>query len=146
MGSLCTPKTARPYPPGIHVPSLTWFEDSVEQDIDWVLQRQHLEFLITSGLHGIVLAGTNGEAVTLTLEEKAQLIRLTREVAAQAGRPDIPITVGCGGQSTREVIMQTRHAANAGADFVLVLTPSYFHFAMTQDAVLEFFQEVRKSY
>lgn len=30
----------------------------------------------------------------------------------------------------------------AGADYALVLVPSYFHFAMTQDAIVAFFQEV----
>ena len=31
---------------------------------------------------------------------------------------------------------------DAGADFALVLVPSYFHFAMNQDAIVAFFQEV----
>lgn len=92
----------------------------------------------------VVLAGTNGEAVTLSADEKKELVRLTREVAVQAGRPDLPITMGCGGQCTRDVIAETRLAAEAGADFALVLTPSYFHFAMTLDAIVAFFQEVRK--
>lgn len=60
----------------------------------------------------------------------------------QNGRADIPITLGCSGQSTREVIAETRLAAEAGADFVLVLVPSYFHFAMSENAIVAFFQEV----
>lgn len=72
-------------------------------------------------------------------------MRLTREVAFQAGRPDLPVTLGCGGQCTRDVIAETRLAAEAGADFVLVLTPSYFHFAMNQEAIVSFFQEVREN-
>lgn len=59
-----------------------------------------------------------------------------------AGRPNLAITVGCGGQCTRDVIAETRLAAEAGADFVLVLTPSYFHFAMNEDAILSFFREL----
>ena len=90
----------------------------------------------------VVLAGTNGEAVTLTASEKSQLVRLTREVAVQNGRPDLPITLGCGGQTTRQVIAETRLAADSGADFALVLTPSYFHFAMDQAAIVAFFEEL----
>lgn len=43
---------ARPFPPGIHVPSLTWFDNDKNQEIDWDVQTKHLEFLINSGLHG----------------------------------------------------------------------------------------------
>jgi hypothetical protein len=39
------------YPPGIHGPSVTFFEDSEEQAIDWPTQDKHLEFMI-SNLHG----------------------------------------------------------------------------------------------
>lgn len=49
MGSI---SASRPFPPGIHVPSLTWFAGTNEQEIDWAVQRQHLEFLVKSGLHG----------------------------------------------------------------------------------------------
>lgn len=94
----------------------------------------------------VVIAGTNGEAVTLSQEEKTQLVRALRDVAVQNGRGDLTITLGCSGQSTREVITETRLAAGAGADFVLVLVPSYFHFAMNEDAIVSFFQEVRLLY
>jgi len=43
---------AKPFPPGIHVPCLTWFSNDTDQEIDWTLQKQHLRFLISSGLHG----------------------------------------------------------------------------------------------
>jgi hypothetical protein len=42
----------KPFPPGVHVPSLTWFLDNSKQEIDWDVQRKHLSFLIQSGLHG----------------------------------------------------------------------------------------------
>jgi hypothetical protein len=50
MGSL--QQVVKPFPPGIHVPCLTWFSNDKFQEIDWDLQEQHLNFLITSGLHG----------------------------------------------------------------------------------------------
>lgn len=152
--------TPQPFPPGIHVPSLTWFQDTVAQEIDWDIQRRHLTFLIKSGLSGsmfnqrvfdnpetdsvllVVIAGTNGEAVTLTHDEKMQLVSTTRGMAVQNGRSDITITLGCGGQCTRDVIAETRIAERAGADYALVLVPSYFHFAMDEGAIIEFFQEV----
>ncbi|KAL6792565.1 hypothetical protein GGI42DRAFT_346331 [Trichoderma sp. SZMC 28013] len=134
-------KSLRSFPPGIHVPSLTWFGNDHSQEIDWNLQERHLNFVITSGLHGVVIAGTNGEAVTLTQDEKIKLITTTRRIATQAGRPDITITVGCSGQCTRDVIAETKAAKEAGADFALVLVPSYFHFAMNKDSIVAFFEE-----
>ncbi|CAK7236039.1 hypothetical protein SBRCBS47491_009500 [Sporothrix bragantina] len=132
----------KPFPPGIHAPCLTWFGDDATQEIDWELQEKHIEFIISSGVHGIILAGTNGEAVTLTVAEKEKLVRTTVEVAKRLDRPEVTITMGCGGQSTREVIAETRRAKEAGAEFALVLVPSYFHFAMTDAAIVAFFQEL----
>lgn len=43
---------AQRYPPGIHVPSLTFFKDTSKQEIDWEVQERHLEFLVGSGVHG----------------------------------------------------------------------------------------------
>ena len=90
----------------------------------------------------VVLAGTNGEAVALTAAEKSQLVKVTREIAIEVGRQDIPIILGCGGGCTRDVISETKLAKDAGANFALVLVPSYFHFAMDEVAIISFFQEV----
>ncbi|KAH9429555.1 hypothetical protein MCOR02_009289 [Pyricularia oryzae] len=133
--------TRKPFPHGIHVPSLTWFQDTPAQEIDWAVQKKHFEFLVRSGLHGIVIAGTNGEAVTLSAQEKRQLVQTARETATTLGQP-LPITLGCGGQTTQQVIAETQLAAEAGADYALVLVPSYFHFAMTEAAILAFFREL----
>jgi dihydrodipicolinate synthase/N-acetylneuraminate lyase len=141
MGSIES-SAPRPFPPGIHVPSLTWFKNDDEQEVDWDLQRQHIEFLVDSELDGIVIAGTNGEAVTLSSEEKSKLLKMTRETTTRLGRPEVTITMGCSGHSTRAVIAETKLAKEAGADYVLVLVPSYFHFAMTNDAIVAFFEEV----
>ncbi|KAJ9136908.1 Dihydrodipicolinate synthetase [Pleurostoma richardsiae] len=139
MGSMSVSKS---FPPGIHVPSLTWFRDDPTQEIDWDVQTKHLEFLVNSGLHGVVIAGTNGEAVTLTKEEKEKLVKTARDVAIRSGRPDLTITMGCGGQCTRDVIAETQLAKASGADFALVLVPSYFHFAMNEEAIVTFFEEL----
>ncbi|QGA16778.1 hypothetical protein EYB26_004448 [Talaromyces marneffei] len=140
MGSVS--KTGTPYPPGIHVPSLTWFKSDETQSIDWDIQQKHLEFLISSGLPGVVVCGTNGEAATVTPREKSKLISLARSVAQNLGRPEIAITCGTFGGCTQAIIEDTKLAAEAGADFALVLVPSYFHFALDQDAIVGFFQEV----
>lgn len=137
-----TTTMSKPALEGIHVPSLTFFSTSSTQEIDWDTQTKHLRFLIASGVHGIVLAGTNGEAITLTRAEKSELVRVTRKVAQESGSPNLPISLGTSGTSTRDVLDDCVAANEAGADFALVLVPSFFHFAMTKDAICEFFEEV----
>ena len=51
MGSI-TNGERKAYPPGIHVPCLTWFANGAKQEVELDLQRKHLEFLISSGLDG----------------------------------------------------------------------------------------------
>ncbi|KAI9931037.1 hypothetical protein MW887_010692 [Aspergillus wentii] len=130
------------FPSGIHVPILTFFKDDARQEVDWELQQRHTKFMVESGLHGIVIAGSNGEAVALSTDEKVGLVRQARQIAEQLGRPEITLTLGCSGQATRQVIDETVAAKAAGADFAMVLTPSYYHFAMDSQAIIAFFQEV----
>lgn len=55
----------------------------------------------------------------------------------------MPIVIGTVGQTTKEIIGQLVASKAAGADFGLVLTPSYFHFAMDGPAIKQFFTEVQ---
>lgn len=80
--------------------------------------------------------------MTLSAAEKAKIVSTTRELAIQLGRPDLTIILGCGGGSTKAVIDETILGKEAGADYALVMVPSYFHFAMTEDAIVAFFREV----
>lgn len=142
------------------MPCLTFFKDDARQEIDWELQDRHFDFLVDSGLHGskyfptplpihrrrptatVIIAGSNGEAVTLSTREKTDLVQHARQRARLQSRPDIPVTLGCSGQATRQVVDEAIAAGDAGADFALVLMPSYYHFAMDADAIVSFFQEV----
>lgn len=47
-----TARAARSYPPGIHVPSLTWFGNDARQEIDWNVQTRHFDFLVEGGVTG----------------------------------------------------------------------------------------------
>ncbi|CAK7203609.1 hypothetical protein SEUCBS139899_006346 [Sporothrix eucalyptigena] len=129
------------YPPGIHGPSITFFHDTVQQEIDWETQEKHFEFMIKN-LHGIVLAGSSGENATLTIAEKGQMVKLARDVATRLGKPDFPITLGILAGCTRDILAQIEAGHQNGADFALVLVPAVFHWSMTSQAVLDFFKEV----
>lgn len=133
----------RAYPPGIHAPTVTFFlPDGDRQEIDWATQEKHLEYLVKSGVHGIVVAGSSGESATLSLAERGQLVKKTREIADRNGRTDLAVTVGCLAGSTRDILDQVTEGHRNGADFALVLVPSVFHWSMTKPAIVDFFTEV----
>ncbi|WP_217920869.1 4-hydroxy-tetrahydrodipicolinate synthase [Miltoncostaea oceani] len=77
--------------------------------------------LVEHGSDGLVMAGTTGEASTLTDDEKVALYRLAvREVGGRAS-----VVAGTGSNDTAHSVHLTRLAAEAGVDAVLVVTPYY---------------------
>lgn len=80
-----------------------------------------IEYVISGGVHGIFILGSQGESFALTLEEKKRVIEVT--VAASAGR--VPIYVGTGMITTAQSVQMTKIAKELGADAVSVITP-YF--------------------
>lgn len=83
--------------------------------------RELIEWQIASGTDGIVPCGCTGEAATLTHQEQMGIIDFCLEVVA--GR--VPVIAGTGSNSTAEAVELTRHAAKAGADAALLITPYY---------------------
>ncbi len=80
-----------------------------------------IEFHIANGTHGIVPCGTTGESATMSHDEHHRVVELT--VKTVNGR--VPVVAGSGSNSTAEAIDLTRHASQAGADGVLMVSPYY---------------------
>ena len=80
-----------------------------------------VERQIAAGVHGLVPAGTTGEASTLSHDEHRRVVELCVQTAA--GR--VKVIAGTGSNSTKEAIELTRHAKAVGADGALVVTPYY---------------------
>jgi 4-hydroxy-tetrahydrodipicolinate synthase len=95
------------------------FREDHALDLDGAqaLARQLLE----SGSDAIVVAGSTGEAPTLSQREKGELYRAVVAAAEGAGR----VICGTGTYSTAESLELTHLAAEAGADGLLVVTPYY---------------------
>jgi len=89
--------------------------------VDWGALKHLIEWHIEQGTSSIVAVGTTGESATLDVSEHSAVIRMV--VAQAAGR--IPIIAGTGANSTREAIVLTEAAKEAGADACLLVTPYY---------------------
>jgi len=114
-------------PPGIYVPIPTFFheEPSDEQPIDTDTITRHVKYLCSTGIHGIVSLGSTGEAVHLSTEERELILRITRK-AIDDSSPNAKLIAGCSHESVRGTLFLIEQAAKAGAQYALVLPPSYF--------------------
>jgi 4-hydroxy-tetrahydrodipicolinate synthase len=99
-------------------PLVTPFRDGeIDTDTYADLVRWHGD----QGSHGVVVCGTTGEPSVLTVDERKRLLDVA--VAGAAGR--IEVIAATGSQSHAETVELTEHAAAAGADAVLIVTPYY---------------------
>jgi 4-hydroxy-tetrahydrodipicolinate synthase len=98
-----------------------------------------VEWQISEGTHGIVPVGTTGESPTLSHNEHRRIV----EIAVKVSNGRIPVLAGAGSNSTSEAIELAKHAREAGADGILVVTPYYnkptqegmfLHFSAIADA------------
>ncbi len=94
-----------------------------------------------TGLSGYLVLGSNGEAVYLNEKEKMKVIEVSRE-SIPASKMMI---VGTGMESTQETIEFTNQAAKIGADYALVVTPSYFKGSMKPQILHDHFIAVAES-
>jgi 4-hydroxy-tetrahydrodipicolinate synthase len=101
--------------------------------------RDLIEFHIQNGTSGIVPCGTTGESATLSFEEHDRVIEITIEQVKRR----IPVIAGTGSNSTEEAVMLTRHAAKAGADASLQVSPYYNR--PTQRGLYEHFKAIAES-
>ncbi|OJD10988.1 hypothetical protein AJ78_08149 [Emergomyces pasteurianus Ep9510] len=122
---------------GVWCPAVTFFDPATDT-LDLASQKKYYTYLSQSGLAGLVILGTNAEAFLLTREERAQLIAAAREAVG----PDFPLMAGVGAHSTRQVLEHVRDAADAGANYVLVLPPAYFGKATTPSVIKSFFMDI----
>jgi 4-hydroxy-tetrahydrodipicolinate synthase len=98
--------------------------------------RAHVEWQIENGSHGLVPVGTTGESPTLSHDEHKRVVAICVEEA----RGRVPVIAGAGSNNTAEAIDFARHAEQAGADALLVVTPYYNK--PTQEGLFQHFKAI----
>jgi 4-hydroxy-2-oxoglutarate aldolase len=94
-----------------------------------------------TGLSGYLVLGSNGEAVYLNEKEKMKVVEISRESIHTSKI----MLVGTGMESTQETIQFTNQVAKMGADYALVVTPSYFKGSMKPQILYDHFIAVAES-
>ena len=131
--------TMKPPPFGIYTPVVIFFHD--DETIDYQSTSRHVQRLLLAGVRGLVIHGSNGEATHILPDERIDIIRHVKKLVEEAGNEAV-IIAGCSANSVRETVIHIRGACEAGADYALILPPSYWAAAMAKPVIKAFYLEV----
>ncbi len=80
-----------------------------------------IEYLIASGVHGLINGGSTGEYYAQSLEERPEIASFARDVIGDR----VPLIVGTVAIRLEDSVAMAEHAARIGADALLVGSPPY---------------------
>ena len=113
----------------------------IDDEVAFDKLKNNIEKLNEMNLAGYVVLGSNGESVFLTREEKISIIACVREHAY----PNKVVISGTGTDSIKETISLTNNAAENGADYALIITPSFFKTDMDHSTFINYYLAVADS-
>lgn len=90
-------------------------------EVDFAAFKALLERQKSAGITGVIPCGCTGEAATLSLDERKELIRLSLETVGGSLR----VVPGTGTNSTPSTVALTKEAERAGAHAAMIITPYY---------------------
>ena len=90
-------------------------------EVDFESLEALIEWQLGSGISGLVVCGSTGEAATLSTAEKTAIIKRTLEIV----RKRVPVIAGTGTNCTHESIVMSRSAKELGVDAALAVAPYY---------------------
>jgi dihydrodipicolinate synthase/N-acetylneuraminate lyase len=127
---------AAPFPGGVFPAPPTPFTDD---GIDREKAARHAHWFLDRGAHGLIVAGSGGEHVAMTMDERKALVEAVLDAVGGVA----PIIVSIGMYGTQATIELGRHAVANGATAVLSTAPHYMQ--PTPASVRRFFSEVRSA-
>tara|TARA_B100000287_G_scaffold430879_1_gene486993 strand:+ start:659 stop:1567 length:909 start_codon:yes stop_codon:yes gene_type:complete len=104
---------------GIYTPVVTPYDENFVCNEEALAET--IEFLIKSGVNGLVIAGSTGEYYAQTMKERIKLMEICKNLI----KSRLPMIVGTGAIRTEDSIEYARQAKRIGADALLVTTPPY---------------------
>lgn len=122
---------------GLGVAMVTPF--TADGKVDFVGLEKLVNHLINGGVNYLVVQGTTGENVTLSSDEKEEVVRFVIEV--NKGR--VPVVLGVGGNNTEDICKKLKNLNTAGIDGILSVSPYYNK--PTQEGIYQHFKAVLSS-
>lgn len=120
---------------GIFAPITTPF---VNEDVSLEHLKANMLKYRNTGLAGFFALGSNGENKSLAEDEKLKVLEVVLHEKAERQL----LMAGTGYESTRQTIAFSKKVAEMGADFVSVVTPSYFKKRLTDEAMTGYYIDI----
>src|SRR5437763_870930 len=98
--------------------------------------RRYVDWLITSGVHGLYPNGSTGEFTRFSVDERRRIVKIVCEQAA--GR--VPVLAGAAEANVRETLAACEVYAGYGARAVAIVSP--FYYKLSPEAVYAYFREI----
>ncbi|ALM21865.1 dihydrodipicolinate synthase [Nonlabens sp. MIC269] len=108
-------------------------------DVDHSALQSVVNYQIDNGIEYLVVLGTTGESVTLSKQEKQDVVKTV--VETNAGR--LPLVIGIGGSNTAVVVDELKQTDLSSFDAVLSVSPAYNK--PTQEGIYQHFAAVAKA-
>lgn len=107
-----------------------------KKTINFDALRSNIEFLLDSGVHGIVALGSNSEFASMTLAMRRSVLREVAEAVLKHKRSSsVTLLAGTGGNCELETHELNNEAKGMGYDGVMIVSPSYYR-TMIDDALV----------
>lgn len=106
---------------GIIPPLVTPF--AKDGSINENMFRRIINNIIGKGVHGVFVAGSQGEFFSLERQERIRLF----EVAVEEVNGKVPVYAGTAAITTSETVLLTKAAEKSGCDAVSIVSPFLFH-------------------
>lgn len=123
---------------GVIPPIITPVDE--KENVDEKGLRKLVRRCIDHGIHGIFVAGSNGETMALTQAERDRAIKIVLDETKDA----VPVISGIMDCSTRRVIENIKRLEDMGGK-VAVVTPVFYARHATQDETVRHFEEISKN-
>ena len=112
---------------------------TADEELDLPRFKWFLDHLIGQGVHGVFPLGTNSEFYAFDEREKQQIVA----TAVAHVNHRVPVYIGTGAETTREVIRLTQMAEREGADGVSIITPYFI--APNQQEIFDHYRRIAES-
>lgn len=110
-----------------------------EENLDLESAKKITNWLIDEGVHGLFIAGTNGEAHLMSHDE---VVELTETVVKETNGRVVVIS-GAGRCSTKETIELAKRLKDAGTDYISLVSPSYL--VPSQEDLYKHYETIAKA-
>ena len=105
-------------------------------EINFNFLKKQVNYLSSAGVNGVFVNGTTGEGGWLTIEEKAKIFKLVKEMSEEK----IFLCAACLQPSTEMVINEIKAFEKLKPDYIVAVTPYYY--SVSQNVIIEHFKKI----